>query len=356
MNIVDKAGIQAFNALIDACSKISIVAHLRPDGDALGSTLAMLHYLLRRRKDAMAVYSDILPRTLSFMTESTGRDRFIEFPVDEAAAESRISSSDLVVCLDCNSFGRTGALEPFLRCSDARKVLIDHHQNPDTQNFDVVFSREDISSASELLYYVLMAMPDVDGVPSRLPDKSLPALMTGLTTDTNNFANSVFPSTWTMASGLLEAGVDRDSILMHLYQSSRESRIRMWGYMLYNNLKITDYGVAYMIMDSKIAGMFNVQEGETEGLVNEPLKIADVRMSIFLKQDEDGYFRVSLRSKKGTSASKFAVGYFHGGGHENASGGRIYYRATNGCPADMQSPEDVERFVLACAANYFRVD
>lgn len=353
MNIVDNVKISAFDALIADSKRISLVAHIRPDGDALGSTLALLNYLQGRGKDAYVIYSDILPHTLLFMTKDTCRGRIIEFPADRELSARLIGESDLVICLDCNAFRRTGDLENFLQSSSARKVLIDHHQNPDKDSFDIVFSSQEVSSACEVLYYVLLAMPDVGGDAAKLPKASLAAMMTGLTTDTNNFANSVYPTTLTMASGLLAAGVDRDEILKNLYQSSRESRIRMWGYMLYSNLKVTDYGVAYMIMDSDVISQFGVQEGETEGLVNEPLKIKSVKLSIFLKQDGDGFFRVSLRSKKGISASKFASRCFHGGGHENASGGRLFYGCGGGVEADIESPKDVERFILDKSSEYF---
>ncbi len=353
MNIVDNAKIRAFDALIADSSKITLVTHIRPDGDALGSTLALLHYLLQRGKDATVIYSDVLPRTLQFMVKDTCSGRHIEFPADRELSVRLISESDLVICMDCNGFGRTGDLEDSLQASSARKVLIDHHQNPDVNTFDVVFSEQAVSSACEVLYYVLLAMPDVEGDATRLPKASLAAMMTGLTTDTNNFANSVYPTTLTMASGLLAAGVDRDEILKNLYQSFREVRTRMWGYMLYENLKVTDYGVAYMIMDADIVNKFGVLEGETEGLVNEPLKIASVKMSIFLKQDGDGFFRVSTRSKKGISASKFASRYCHGGGHENAAGGRLFYSCKDGLGPDITSPKDAEQFILEKSSEYF---
>ena len=127
----------------------------------------------------------------------------------------------------------------------------------------------------------------------------------------------------------------------------------MWGYMLYSNLRVTDYGVAYMIMDADIVNKFGVQEGETEGLVNEPLKIKSVKMSIFLKQDGDGFFRVSVRSKKGISASKFAARYFHGGGHENAAGGRLFYDCKKDVKADIESPNGAEQYILDKSSEYF---
>lgn len=147
--------------------------------------------------------------------------------------------------------------------------------------------------------------------------------MAGMTTDTNNFANSVFPSTFQMASELIAAGVNRDALLQQLYSSYRENRVRLMGYMQYEGLKVLPEGAAYMILTKDIMSRFDLREGESEGLVNVPLSIGAVKLSVLLKED-DGHFRVSVRSKKGTSAQQLAVRFFHGGGHENASGGKLF--------------------------------
>jgi phosphoesterase RecJ-like protein len=146
--------------------------------------------------------------------------------------------------------------------------------------------------------------------------------MTGMTTDTNNFANSVYPSTLIMASTLLAVGVDRDYILSRLYNQYSESRLRLMGHMMKDLLRITEDGAAYIILDLKTQREYDIKEGDTEGFVNMPLSVADVRMSLLLKEDVDR-IRVSIRSKKGTSANRCARLHFNGGGHENAAGGRL---------------------------------
>ena len=147
--------------------------------------------------------------------------------------------------------------------------------------------------------------------------------MTGMTTDTNNFANSVYPSTLEMASKLIEVGVDRDIILSKLYNRSKESRLRLQGHVLKDLMTITDDGVAYVVLNKETMRQYNVEEGDTEGFVNIPLAIDKVLMSIFVKED-DGFARVSIRSKKGISANMCSKLHFNGGGHENAAGGRLY--------------------------------
>ena len=148
------------------------------------------------------------------------------------------------------------------------------------------------------------------------------SLMIGMTTDTNNFANSVFPSTFQMASELIAAGVDRDALLQKIYWSYRENRVRLMGYMQNEGLHLLPSGAAYMIVTEQIQKRFDLREGESEGLVNVPLSIEKVRLSVLVKEDK-GHFRVSVRSKKGTSAQNLALQFFHGGGHENAAGGKI---------------------------------
>jgi phosphoesterase RecJ-like protein len=241
---------------------------------------------------------------------------------DNKAATDAIAQADTIICLDFNALHRTDNLCSHLESSNSCKILIDHHLFPDLESFDIAFTEPEISSASELLYQILMAMPQISNDASRLPHAAATALMTGMTTDTNNFANSVYPSTLTMASTLLAAGVDRDYILDQLLNQYSEMRLRLMGHMMKDLLTITEDGAAYMILDKKTQNKYQVKEGDTEGFVNMPLSIAGVRMSLLLKEDTDR-IRVSIRSKKGTSANRCACLYFNGGGHENAAGGRL---------------------------------
>ena len=209
-----------------------------------------------------------------------------------------------------------------------------------------MFSETEISSASELLYRVLLALPDV-GSADKLPLEVLTPLMAGMTTDTNNFANSVYPTTLQMASELLAAGVDRDALLDKLYHCYRENRLRAMGAMLHERMVITPEGVACTVLDRAFLERFGLQDGETEGFVNLPLGIGRVRMSIFLREDE-GHFRVSIRSKEGVSANRLATEAFHGGGHECAAGGKVFY------PQDIATPDLAGEYIQAVAARFMR--
>lgn len=321
-----------FQALIDGATRITVLGHTHPDGDALGCTGALAGYLREvRGKEAAVVLPDTPADNLRFIVPPSCP--LLCYDKEPQAVLDWIAGSNLIVLLDCNGFSRTEALEPFLTASKAPKVLIDHHLNPQRESFDVVFSTPEISSASELLYWVLKALDgavfsETSAICSATVGALPPALnigtclLAGMTTDTNNFANSVYPSTLQMASELLALGVDRDTLLLQLYSSYRENRVRLFGHMQEQELRILGCA-ACMILTRELQQRFDVREGETEGLVNVPLSIADVRLSIFLKED-DRHFRVSIRSKKGTSAQQLAMQYFHGGGHENAAGGKLF--------------------------------
>ena len=339
--------ITVLDRLTGSSSRITIVVHTHPDGDAVGSGTAMASYLAWiKDKDAVLILPDTIPESLSFMLKGDARSRTVTFEDEPEKARERIESSDLIMCLDCNSFSRTAGMESLLRGAKAKKVLIDHHLNPEIDSFDLVFSKTEISSASELLFWILMEMPGIDGKASALPPECADALLTGMTTDTNNFANSVYPGTLEMASRLIEAGVDRDAILSALYNNYRENRLRLMGFLMNERLRITDQGIAYIILDRLTQDRFDYRKGESEGFVNMPLSIARVRMSIFLTQEDD-VFRASVRSKAGTSANKFASRFFNGGGHERAAGGRL----TVG--EDLASSSDAEAYILKATVEFF---
>ena len=334
---IDKEGIHKLDALLNRCKAVTVTAHTHPDGDALGSVAALVRYLREcRGKDAAAVLSDSPAATVRFIVPDSVP--LLCGDTEPEACAARIAASDLLVLLDCNGFSRTESLQDAFESTPARKVLIDHHIGPDRDRFDVVFSTPDVSSTSELLYYILLELPDIAGDSRRLPADAARALLTGMTTDTNNFANSVYPGTFRMAADLIAAGVDREAVLADLYNRYRENRIRVMGYLQYEDMRITPEGLAFIIATRDILDRFGVEEGETEGLVNVPLAVNRVKMSILLKE-ENGHFRVSIRSKKGWSARDCAVRHFHGGGHENASGGKLFW------PGDIAAPEDAASYL-----------
>lgn len=323
MKEISMADIELLHDVLTKSSRTAIVTHMKPDGDAIGSSTAMYHFMKAYSEaDIKIVLNDRFQHVLGFLTEGDISDDIRIFSEDSNAATKAIADADTIICLDFNAFHRTDNLSSLLEASNAVKILIDHHLDPDSKSFGIIFSEIEVSSASELLYKILMKMPEISDDASRLPAASATALMTGMTTDTNNFSNSVYPSTLAMASSLLAAGVDRDHILDRLFNQHSESRLRLMGHMMKDLLTITEDGAAYMILDMKTQREYGIREGDTEGFVNMPLSISQVRLSLLVKEDTDR-IRVSIRSKKGTSANRCAREFFNGGGHENAAGGRL---------------------------------
>lgn len=341
MQDITPDNIDRFVSIIGDAGHITIVSHMKPDGDALGSCLGMYHFLgLCGKTERKIVLPHRPPYYLNFLIGKEVSRNLIIHEDKPSAAEEAIRSCDLIICLDFNAFHRTDGLEAVLSASEAEKVLIDHHLNPDREKFTLCFSETEISSASELTYQILMQTPQTEGDASRLPAGSALALMTGMTTDTNNFANSVYPSTLRMASELIEAGVDRDLILSNLYNQHSETRMRLMGHVLKDLMTITKDGVAYIVLDRKTLQEYPIEEGDTEGFVNLPLSIAKVKMSLLLKEDGNKV-RVSIRSKKGISANRCSRLHFNGGGHENAAGGRLHI------PEDIAGMEKAAAYVEA---------
>ena len=319
-NIFD---INRFSTELESAKKTVIVTHFKPDGDAMGSSIGMYSFIKRFfSTDVRIVLNDRYPASLAFMVSPEIEKDILTYDDNKEEVLQAISDADHIIALDFNAFHRTDRLESALASSDAFKILIDHHLHPDTASFDIVFSIQEISSASELEYHILKAMPQCQGKPENIPFAAAEALMTGMTTDTNNFSNSTYPSTLQMASELIETGVDRDRIIFNIYNQYGENRLRLLGHMLKDLLKITDDGVAYVVLDKETLERYSIEEGDTEGFVNIPLSIGKVGMSILAKEDKDR-IRISIRSKKGISANRCSRLHFNGGGHENAAGGRL---------------------------------
>ena len=331
MDRTDSSKTAALRDILRKSSRIVTVSHTRPDGDAVGSSFGMARWLRSQGKEVTTLFPDPVPATLDFLFTDTDRASCRIYSEDPDGAAAAVRSADLVICLDFPEFHRAEGLEGPLRESKAAKVLIDHHLGPDREAFDLSFSQTDISSASELAFWVL------DAIGACLPTDAATALMAGMTTDTNNFANSTYPSTLEMAARMLELGVDRDALITDIYQSYEERHLRAMGRLL-QEMKITSDGVAYMILTAARRDALELGDGDTEGFVNLPLAIRRVRMSLFLRE-EDGVFRVSIRSKRGCSANRMAHKWFHGGGHELAAGGKLFF------PQDIPTPADAAAYI-----------
>ena len=343
---IPDAEARAFEGFLREAGQIGIVSHTRPDGDAVGSCLALKHFIeaLPGAAPRCRILLDTeVPDAVRFLFSPDDERQTLVFRQDGGEAAAYAAGCDLLCFLDLNRFSRAGGLEDVLRGSGARKILIDHHLDPDRSQFGLCFSDTGVSSTCELLYLLLSRCPSV--TEQGLPAPCLDPLLTGITTDTNNFANSVSGTTLSVVSALLEAGADRETILEHIYNEYPERRIRLMGYLLDRELILTESGAALMVLDGETARAFGIREGETEGFVNLPLAIDRVKMSLFLRQD-GGEYRVSIRSKRGWSANRLARDCFDGGGHEQAAGGKILLGG------DLRTKADVTARVLRCTERF----
>ena len=310
---------------IDSCWSFVVVTHTHPDGDALGSSSALCRYLRQLGKEKVAVVREDAPRTIAFIAEG---DPLLQ---GDDALEA-IAGAQMILCTDFNGLSRAGAYGQAIAESKAYKVLFDHHLNPQMQEFDLVFSTPEVSSACEVVYSVLKALPHRADFSSGIGD----CLMAGMTTDTNNFANSVYPDTLVMASELIRAGVDRDSIVAKLYNRYRKNRVLAISHILSEHMQLREDGLAVLTVSKELWHRFGLEEGELEGMVNIPLSIDEVKVCIYLRESEDEpVIRASIRSKKGWSANRIAAAWFNGGGHEQASGGKLRI------PEDIASMDQV---------------
>ncbi|MFA6335087.1 MAG: bifunctional oligoribonuclease/PAP phosphatase NrnA [Bacteroidales bacterium] len=315
--------IEKLCTIISSSRKILIVTHTNPDGDAMGSVTAMMHFLLSKNKESLITIPNNYPEYLSFLDPDKS---IVIYKNDNATVDEYLLDCDLIIALDFNQLKRVDELEKGIRESKAKKILIDHHPSPEDAPFDLVISTTEISSTCELLYWLLISIENWinSGQPANLTSATADSLYVGLMTDTNNFSNSVLSSTFRMASGLLSLGVDKEKLQHYVFGGFTESRMRLLGYLLQKKMVILwEYGAGYIILTKEEQREFEFNEGDSEGFVNMPLNIRGVTISALFTESEES-IRVSLRSIDDFSVNRLARRFFNGGGHERAAGGKLF--------------------------------
>lgn len=302
---------------IEKARKIVLVTHLSPDGDAMGSSLGLYHYLQDLGKEVRVVVPNAFPYFLKWMN---GAKDIVVNTYIPTVAEALIKNADLIFCLDFNTLKRIGALGELVEQSSAKKILIDHHLDPD-EDFDVVISYPKISSTSEIVFRLIAQLGDFERITSTLAE----CIYTGMMTDTGGFTyNSNDPEIFEIISMLLKKGVDRDHIYREVFNNYSEQRFRLLGFTLLQRMKIYPERKASLIyLSLEDQKQFNLTKGDTEGFVNYPLSIKGILFSVFIREDDE-LTKVSLRSQGDFPCNKFAADFFNGGGHLNASGGEFY--------------------------------
>lgn len=316
--IIQEEKIQKAKKYVEKGDSFVIVTHVSPDGDALGSSLGLYHFLTACGKDNVAV---IVPNEFpSFYRWMPGAKDIIIYEKYTEFADQLIRDADVLFCLDFNEPKRIEKMAPAVLATEARKVMIDHHLNP-SDFCRVVISYPEMSSTSEMVFRFICRM----GMFDLLDQKAAACIYTGMMTDTGSFTyNSNRPEIYTIVSELIKKGIDKDLIYRKVNQVYSESRLRMMGYVLYEKMKVyPDRKAALITLSQQELARFQYATGDTEGFVNLPLSMEEVEFSVFIREDAE-YIKISLRSVGDFPCNVFASTYFNGGGHKNASGGEFY--------------------------------
>ena len=307
--------IQKVRTALQRIRKIAIVFHFNPDGDALGSALALYHHFSDEGYEVSVISPNLYPSFLNWMP---GSDQIIVAQQHPKKAVTALLQAEMLFIVDMNAPHRAGQeLEKAITQSTAFKVLIDHHVEPDI-DCDVMYSTAQTSSASELVYDFLYRY--------LFPERTFTAaiaevLYVGIITDTGSVTYACnCPSTYEVLEKIIASGIDGEAIHRKIYDNYSESRIRLLGLTLSQRLKIMpEYGASYMYLTHEDLITHHYQIGDTEGFVNYGISLGNVHYTAFFTE-RDNRIRVSFRSKGQVDVNKLARKYFNGGGHHNAAG------------------------------------
>ena len=306
--------LSAFKRIISTQKKIVIIPHRNPDGDALGSALALKHFLEAKKHKVNIVSPNDYPTFLKWLP---GESDIIKFSKKPSIARDKINNAELIFGLDFNSLSRIQDLSEIVKKTNVDKIMIDHHESPEFFA-NLNYSDPSMSSTCEMVYNIINASD------SKLLDKKIACcLYTGIMTDTGSFR---YPSTTSkthqVVSHLLSLGANSSEIHQKIFDSSSMSRIKLLGISLSNLVKIPDLPVVYITLSKEELVLCDFKKGDTEGFVNYGLSLKGVNFSCMMIENEnEGEIKMSFRSQGNFSVDNFARNYFNGGGHLNAAGG-----------------------------------
>ena len=317
MTPFDKNSLDALHTLLNRTRRCVITCHISPDGDAIGSSLALCRVLRNAGKEVKVITPDTPPKSLSFLP---GADDIVVFSRFEAFAKKIITDTELIFCLDYNDPKRVDLVAPALLASKAKKVMIDHHLYPDSFP-DITLSHPEVSSTSALIYLVLTSI----SMGRFIDREAAECIYTGMMTDTGNFSySSNDPELYRIVARLLEKGIDKDAIYKKVYFNNSINRLRLNGFALAERLAdYPEHRASIITLTRDELNSYHYQKGDTEDLVNRPLTCPDIVYSLFLREEAD-YIKISARSKGDFPVNKLCTDLFNGGGHLNAAGGEFH--------------------------------
>lgn len=313
---MNSSSIAAVKELLSVPQKIVIVPHKNPDGDAIGSTLGLWHYLTNSGHEAVIISPNDYPKFLKWMP---GNEHIINFEKENSQAKEAIKNASIVFTLDFNHLGRIGQMQSILEEKKAVFVMIDHHQAP-SDYAEIMYSDVLMSSTCEMVYNFIEFLGDKNKVTLEIAN----CLYTGIMTDTGSFKfSSTTGRTHQVVADLIEKGAENTKIHNHIYDTNSPSRLHLLGCALKNMVILTEYRTAYITLSQDELDTFKYQKGDTEGFVNYGLTLENICFAvIFIENREEGIIKISFRSEGDFSVNEFARNHFQGGGHNNAAGGK----------------------------------
>jgi bifunctional oligoribonuclease and PAP phosphatase NrnA len=322
-------------SLIETPKQVVITFHQKPDADAMGSGLGLYNFLIQFGHSVTVISPT---NWASFLNWMPGSKNVIDFEMNTDKAKTSLQKAEWIFCLDFNVLNRTKKMEPVIESLSAKKILIDHHQQPQTDAFDFGISDVNKSSTAEMVYDFIIAA----GYSKKINAETAECLYAGVMTDTGSFRfTSTTASVHRMIADLKDKGLKHSQIHENLFDNFLEGRFRFFGNILLNRMEVYyEYNTALIAIPQSDLIKYNVKTGDTEGLVNFPLSIKGIKLAAVII-DRGDERKSSFRSKGGFDVNTFARKYFNGGGHFNAAGGK------NNEPLD----EVVQKFKAAIKEN-----
>lgn len=307
----------SFKKELSSPKKIFITTHVKPDADALGSSLGLANYLIKKGHEVAVVTPSDYPSFLAWMK---GNEMVLDFskPEDKPLATLRLEQADMIFCLDFSVLDRVNELGEMIRKSDAYVVNIDHHQDP--EDFaDFRYWSTKAAATCELVYQLIVELGDKDQIDKDIAE----CLYAGIMTDTGGFRHpNTTKNVHLVVAELLEMGADSSQIANLIYDSNSVNRLKFIGFAITRRLVVReDLHTAYFVISKKDLKKYQSQTGDTEGLVNYALSLDGIKLAALFSEREDG-IKISFRSCSDVAVNKFAASYFNGGGHKNAAGGK----------------------------------
>ena len=312
--MVDAGTEKTLKNWISSSSRVAILTHANPDGDAIGSSLALALALSQNGIDAQVIIPDGLPDFLRWLP---GIELSTTFAYKKEKAVEIIEGADLIFCLDFNDPGRLGAVEEYFVKSGAHKVLIDHHQDP-MQFTDIAITETWRGSVGEMIYLFLNEVFELEVLNKEIATCLYVAIMT----DTGNFSYaSSYPEIFHIVGELMKYELEKDMIYASVYDAFSEDRLRLQGYCMQEKMVILpEFHTAYISLTDEELSRFNHRKGDTEGFVNIPFAVKGIRFTALFVEKKDR-IKVSFRSRGEFPVNRVAADHYHGGGHINAAGG-----------------------------------